>query len=51
MYKSLICGGNSNVELDYGKLVHYINFNNAGTTPLLRVSSKRLMIFLVSIPQ
>lgn len=33
MYKSLICGGNSNVELDYGKLVHYINFNNAGTTP------------------
>lgn len=33
MYNDLVCGSDSQVRLENNSLVHYINFNNAGTTP------------------
>lgn len=33
MFNTLVCGVDSRVKLDNNSLVHYINFNNAGTTP------------------
>ena len=33
MYKNLVCGVYSHAKLENDRSVHYINFNNAGTTP------------------
>lgn len=45
MYNTLVCGADSNVQLDNNKVVHDINFNNAGTTPPFKSVMKRIHDF------
>lgn len=45
MYSTLVCGADSNVKLGNNKEVHYINFNNAGTTPPFKSVIKKINDF------
>lgn len=45
MYKNLISGSDSKVTLDNGNSVHYINFDNAATTPPFNSVIKSLINF------
>lgn len=45
MYKDLVIGANSTVELKTGSRVHYINFDNAATTPAFKSVLKEINDF------